>query len=466
VLKVLFIHKNYFSEPMGILYLSAYLRREGHETDFFDIGLEDGVEDYVAATRPDVIGYSIVTGSEEPLFRANMKLKKVHDFFAVFGGPHATFFPECVQEEGVDAICRGEAEEALAELVTRLEAGDDVTGVANFWVKKDGKIHRNEPRNLHENLDTLPFPDRDLLNRYRAYAGLRARRILTARGCPFNCSYCYNRALGELYRGRGTKLRRRSVENVISEISAIFDMGPVSILHISDDTFVIDRSWLEAFAERYEPMAVPVTRYARAEFLTREVARDLARIRCAGVHVGIETADEDMRRRLLHRKMSNELLENAAAFLRAEAVPLVTQSMIGLPGETFEGALNTLRFNARLRPALAAISLFQPYPGTELAGVAEEMGLVDHDASIPSYLWRGSVLRLPQKHRFENLAQLFSLATAYPTAIPLVIALTHLPKNPLFRLLGGLFKFVTFARLGYIHFGDILRWFGPRTLKA
>lgn len=466
-MRILFVHRSYFSEPLGILYLSAVLRRAGHETDFFDLGLEDGVEAYVEATRPDVIGYSVTTGSHALLFEVNRRLKERHDFFAVFGGPHATFFPECVQEEGVDAVCRGEAEEAVVELAGRLEEGLPVTGVANFWVKQEGRVHRNDVRPLQEDLDALPPPDRDLLDRYPAYAGLRARRILTARGCPFNCSYCYNKALGELYRGKGRKLRRRSVEAVMEEIREILDRGPVSILHISDDTFVIDRAWLGAFADRYEPMAVPVSCYARAEFLTPEVARDLRRIRCAGVHVGVESANEETRRRLLHRRMSNRLIEDAARMLHGEGVPLVTQSMVGLPGETFEDAVETLRFNARLRPAYAAVSLFQPYPGTELAEVAEEMGLVDpHHLAFPSFFWRSSVLALPDKKRFENLAQLFSPAVALPPLLPLVRALTRWPKNPLFAFAGGLFKFLAFLRLGYLDLRDLLRWAGPRALKA
>jgi radical SAM superfamily enzyme YgiQ (UPF0313 family) len=450
------------------MYLSAFLKSRGHETELFDIGLEEGVKEYVVATRPDIIGYSIFTGTHRPMFEVNRRLKEVHDFFSVFGGPHATYFPESIEEKGVDAICRGEAEEALAELADRLEAGEDVADVKNFWVKREGTIHKNEPRRLCEDLDTLPRPDRSLLRRYPQYARFGPRRILTARGCPFNCSYCYNRALGELYKGKGRKLRKRSVDDVMSEIGEIVAHGDVPLIHISDDTFITDRKWLLEFAERYKPIAVPFTCYARAEFISTEAADALGRIRCAGVHVGVETADEEMRRRLLHRKMDNALFENVARVLAEHGVPLVTQNMMGLPGESVEGALETLRFNAKLKPAFATVSLFQPYPGTELGRIAEEMGLVDKDdPEFPTHFYQRSVLKMERKTEFENLAQLFSLTVEFSPIIPVVERLIKIRCLALFALVGASFKcYVFLFRLGYLRLRDIWCWVGRRTLRA
>jgi radical SAM superfamily enzyme YgiQ (UPF0313 family) len=450
------------------MYLSSVLKQHGHETDFFDIGLEGGIEEYVQRTRPAVIGYSVTTGSHQPMFETNRRLKAACEFTSVFGGPHATYHPECIEEEGVDAVCRGEAEEAFAEFVDTLAAGGDVGGIANFWVKQDGRILRNDVRPLREDLDALPFPDRDLLDRYPQYARLASRRLLTARGCPFNCTYCYNKALSELYRGKGKKLRRRSVDNVITELRELYARVPVHILHISDDTFIINKEWLSEFADRYEPLGVPVTCYARAEFIDAEVARALRRIRCTGLHVGVESANEETRRKYMNRKMSNEVLERAVRTAKAEGLPVVTQNMLGLPGEDLKLAMNTLRFNARLRPAYAGVSIFQPYPGTELARAAQDMGLVtEQDLEFPTFFWRRSLLKLPDVREMENLAHLFSIAVEYPPVIPLVELLVRLPRNVLFRFAGALFKaYAYMVRLGYIRIRDITLWWGPRTLKA
>ncbi len=466
-LKVLFIHKTFFTEPLGIMYISACLKKRGHETDFFDIGLEDGVEDYVRETRPDIIGYSVMTGPHAEMFRLNASLKKIHRFFSVFGGPHPTYFPESVGSDGADAICRGEAEEAMAELADTMEAGKDPSAVPNFWVKSGGRIHRNDVRRLNEDLDSLPFPDRDLLARYPQYSRLAAMLLLTARGCPFNCSYCYNKALGELYRGKGKKLRRRSVGNVMDEVRAILSRGGVRIIHISDDTFVIDEAWLAEFANLYEPMAVPVTCYARPEFLTDRIAALLARIKCTGVHIGLETADEAMRTELLHRRQDNSLFADVSATLRRHGVPLVTQNMIGLPGERISGAFDTLRLNASIRPAFAAVSIFQPYPGTELARKAAEMGLVKrNDVEFPEFFWRKSVMDVEGVEEFENLAHLFPVAVEFPRLIPVVQRLVKLPRNPFYAVAGGIFKtIVFFLRLRYLNLGDTWRWAGRKTLR-
>ncbi len=449
------------------MYISSYLKARGHQTDFFDIGLEDGVEEYVLKTRPDVVGYSLMTGMHAEMLRLNSALKKTSSFFSVFGGPHPTYFPECVETEGADAVCRGEAEEAMAELCDKLEAGEDVTQTRNFWIKKDGRIHRNDVRPLNEDLDSLPFPDRALLSRYPQYSKLAAMRLLTARGCPFNCSYCYNKALGEIYRGKGKKLRRRSVVNVMEEVRLILSRGGVRIIHISDDTFVIDAEWLREFTGMYEQVAVPVTCYARAEFLTEEVADLLRRIKCTGVHIGLETADEEMRRELLHRKQSNDLFRVTSARLKEHGVPLVTQNIIGLPGESIEGAMGTLRFNSSIRPAYAAVSIFQPYPGTEIARKAEEMGLLrKNDVEFPEFFWRKSVMDIEGVEAFEGLAQIFPVAVEYPPLIPLIEKLVRFGRNPLFNAIGGLFKtYVFFLRLRYLNLGDVWRWAGRKTLR-
>jgi radical SAM superfamily enzyme YgiQ (UPF0313 family) len=450
------------------MYLSASLKSHGHETDFFDIGIEETVKEYVEATRPDIIGYSIFTGSHRPMFEVNRQLKEVHDFFSVFGGPHATYFPESIEEEGVDAVCRGEAEEALTELADRLEAGKDVTDVENFWVKRGGNIYKNEPRNLCEDLDTLPHPDRSLLRRYPQYANFGPKHIITSRGCPFSCSYCYNSALRELYKGKGRRLRRRSVDDVMTEMKEIVAHGNVPVIHISDDTFITDGKWLLEFADRYEPIAVPVSCFARVEYISTEAADALRRIRCAGVHVGVETADEEMRKKLLHRKMGNGIYENVARVLADHGVPLVTHNILGLPGESVEGALETLRFNAKLKPAFAAVSIYQPYPGTELGRIAEEKGLVAKgNPEFPTRFWQKSVLTMPRKTEFENLAQLFSFAVKFSPIIPVVERLIRFRNNALFDLIGASFKcYVFLFRLGYLRFRDIWCWAGRRTFKA
>lgn len=109
-MKTLFIYKNEFVEPMGLMYVSSFLKKHGHDCDFIDTRFEKNLIKEVQKISPDIIAYSITTGRHKFFQKLNQELKKRFKFFSLFGGPHCTFFPEFIYEEGVDAICKGEGE--------------------------------------------------------------------------------------------------------------------------------------------------------------------------------------------------------------------------------------------------------------------------------------------------------------------------------------------------------------------
>ena len=149
----------------------------------------------------------------------NRRIRERVDAFSAFGGPHATFFPEMIAEQGVDGVCRGEGEEALLDLVGAMERGEPVTPIPNWWIKADGHTHRNPLRPLIADLDQLPPPDRKLVYERDRYTGRsRLKHFITGRGCPYNCAYCYNQAWSALYGGKGRLVRGRSVESVVVEL--------------------------------------------------------------------------------------------------------------------------------------------------------------------------------------------------------------------------------------------------------
>ncbi|NIO68607.1 MAG: hypothetical protein GTN71_06075, partial [Anaerolineae bacterium] len=185
---LLFIIKEIDNEPHGIMHISALLKQEGHQTSLAVATEEDPVE---AALRlkPDVVGYTVYTGTQNYYLDLNRQIKaQLPGVFSIFGGPHPTFFPEMIEHEGVDGICVGEGEYATLDLLNALQAGAEITGIPNWHFKlarqgggvgvsptfsliapsTDGskvEIIRNPVRPLltSEQLDELPFPDRDLL---------------------------------------------------------------------------------------------------------------------------------------------------------------------------------------------------------------------------------------------------------------------------------------------------------------
>jgi anaerobic magnesium-protoporphyrin IX monomethyl ester cyclase len=251
-MKVLFIYKYANYEPLGLMTLSAVLKKAGHESQYIDASLEKNIIKRVIELSPDIIAYSIITGSHKYYRDLNLTLKQHLNFLALFGGPHCTFFPEFINEEGVDVICRGEAEKAIITLVDFLQKGKDISSIPNLWIKKEGKIYQNEIENLCLNLDEIPFPDRDFVNVYKHYNKMQRRDVITSRGCPYNCTYCFNHANKELFRHKGRYVRQRSVDNVIEELKQLKDKYHAKVFHFQDDVFTVNHQWTFDFCSRYQ----------------------------------------------------------------------------------------------------------------------------------------------------------------------------------------------------------------------
>jgi len=262
------------------------------------------------------------------------------------------------------------------------------------------------------------------------------RRLVTMRGCPYRCAYCYNGTLQDILHGRGRYLRQRSVENVLAEVRTI--PGPKTI-NIVDDTFGVKREWALLFLDRYRrEFGWPLIVNARIELLDEELIRALKAANCHCVQIGLESGDAKVRERVLGRKVSDDTIAAAAESLHRHGLKFLTYNMIGLPEETLDQALTTLALNGRLRADYPRVSLFQPYPRTALGDQARALGLVAPDYAadqVSESYFRRSVLRRPDIRRFENLQKLFWPAVRWPRLRPAVLALTRLPPNPLFDLI-------------------------------
>ena len=444
-MRILFALKQIDYEPQGILHLSSALKAAGHEVALTVASMEDPVQ-FAVQFAPHVVAYSVTTGSQGTYLELNRRIKERVDVFSAFGGPHATFFPEMIEEEGVDGVCRGEGEEALLDLVQALEGGKPVSGIANWWIKAGGQIYRTLPRPLIGDLDALPLPDRRLVYEKDRFSGRsRLKHFITGRGCPYNCTYCFNQAFNELYRGKGRLVRRRSVDNVLEELRWVKADYPLEFVVFLDDTFIVPADWTEEFCRQY-PAAVglPFFCNVRANLVTREMMRQLRQAGCVSVGMGIETADDRLRNDLLERRMSRQQIIAASQIIREEGIHLITTNMLGLPTGSLEIDLATLELNVACQPGYANAFLYQPYPRTALGDFAQQQGLIEGSFDdISTSAWDRSILRFgsPQeKRQVENLNKLFAIAVEWPRLLPLVRWLIRRPRNGLFRLAYKLWK--------------------------
>jgi len=440
-MKVVFIISTItISDPLGIMYLSSSLKKAGHQTDLICFKKEN-VFQKLNELKPDVIAYSITTGTHKEYIALNKEIKKQFDVYAVFGGPHPTFYPEMIEEEGVDAVCRGEGEEAFTEFVDRLEKKKNFEKTKNFWVKHKGRIIKNPTRDLIQNLDSIPFPDREIIfKKDELIRDLKMKRFITNRGCPFKCSYCFNRQYNEIYKNnKGKMLRQRSVDNVLEEIKEVGEKYPLGVVKFVDDTFNLNKNWLVEFCEKYKKeINLPFICNVRADLMTDEIAKNLKSANCILVYMGIETGDEKMRREVLDRNMTDEQILNACRMIKKQGIKITSQNMLGLPGESLEGSFKTIQLNSECRPNLSGFSIFQPYPGTSLSNYAIANDFFDgnFDKLGSSYL-NTTALKYSayDKRRLENLYKLSIIAVRFPILHPLIKQMIKLPKNKVYDFL-------------------------------
>jgi radical SAM superfamily enzyme YgiQ (UPF0313 family) len=433
---LLFVQTDWF-EHLGILSLAASARARGHRVSLI-IGRDPELTvARVVEAAPEVAAFSATTGAHRGALALVRSLRPYFPGKIIMGGPHPTFFPEVIAEPGLDAVCRGEGEAALTDFLDRIDSGQALAGTPGFWIKQEAEIvSRGEP-GLVRDLDALPSPARDLLEDADPFfRGHSMRRVMAGRGCPYQCTYCFNQAMREMVAGQGPYVRLRGVDNVMAELKTIAAAGRRTINFV-DDTFGLKKSWAMELLERYRSeIGLPFIVNLRPEQVDHELAKALRDAGCYCAQVGIESANRRLRREVLNRDVDDETLTQAAARIKEAGIKLLTYNMMGLPGETLEEAEQTLEWNARMKVDFPRLSLFQPYPRTELGDLAlrSQGGEPCLDKISESY-FRRSPLKGKEARRIENLHKLFLPFLRFPSTRPLIRKLTRLPANPLFDLI-------------------------------
>jgi radical SAM superfamily enzyme YgiQ (UPF0313 family) len=381
---IIFI-QTYYEQMIGIMQISAALKAHGFTTGVA-LGTDDAVVRRVLEARPRVAGFYCTTGMNHKMLRVAGRIKKEGGggVFTLFGGPHPTFVPEIVNEPGVDAVCRGEGEFSVLELMQALRDGRDFSGVPGLWVKRGEKVFKNPMRPLCRDLDLLPPADRELYRDVPAVYLQKRQEAVMGRGCPYSCTFCAARAFRDLHKGLGKYVRFRSTGNVIAELLEIKRRYNPSCFRFHDDIFVLDRDYCGDFLKEYgRRVAVPFTCYVKAGLLTGDLAGLMKRAGCYQTAFGVESGNERLRNIVLKKRVTRDQLVECSEIHRRYEIPFVTYNMVGLPGETLDNVRETVDLNAVLKPAWAWFSVYQPLPGTELALRAAEMTGERGDAVRP-----------------------------------------------------------------------------------
>ncbi len=356
---------------LGLGYIAAVAEQEGHEVAIFDFGLrpnrplEDEVKD-VCAFGPDLVAFTSMTTSYHSVEISAEMLKECLGVPIVIGGPHATTLPEqTLENPNMDYLVYGEGEETWRELLQALSSGDDrFERIPGLWFKQNGKIVTNPARKLIKDLDALPFPARHLfeIEKYPLYAptGDRMITLLSSRGCPYNCSFCFKGIVGRTY-------RQRSPENIIAEIRKVMDDYHVRDFYFIDDLFTINVKRLGVMMDRFieSGLGIRFRCLARVDRVTPELLVKMRKAGCRQIHYGIESGNPEVLKRTA-KHITLEQVRQAVQWTVDAGIATKGYFILGLPGDNEETVQETIEFAASLPLDEAMFSIATPFPGTRL----------------------------------------------------------------------------------------------------
>ena len=394
--KILFVYPSY--ENLGIEYLSAALKQAGHNPMLlYDPALFD--DDFVSVPgvrhlfsfrrnllraishmQPKVVLFNLVTDRAPWSLAMAAEIKKRTQAVVIAGGVHISATGESIMAHPqIDFCYRGEGDHAVAPLVESILEGAPDTTLPGLIYRSGEQVHANPLMPLVQDLDTLPFPDKNLFDRHSPLSSREMYSIMGARGCPYTCSFCHNSLEKQMYKGQKF-LRFRSVDNIIEELRYAKHRYHPQVVNFLDETFGAKKSWLEEFAEKYpREIGIPFICFTHPAVESAQRVRLLKEAGCRKVDMGVQTLSERLRSEVLHRPETNDQVADAIGWYRDAGIDLFAENILGFPTETPEDHEAMVDFYVNRAPATIKVFWLRYYPGTDIEQQARKLGILGPD---------------------------------------------------------------------------------------
>ncbi|MBI2251426.1 MAG: cobalamin B12-binding domain-containing protein [Armatimonadetes bacterium] len=359
--------------PLGLGYIASVLRNKGYLVKLLDPEAQNlndfTLNEEIKKFKPDLVGISCATPN---FFQAQKIAKIVKENFTspvVLGGVHASAIPEYILKNSpeIDFIVKGEGEETLLELINELKEKRNFSKVLGLVFKENNQIKVNPSRTFIQNLDSLPYPARDLVpfSLYRPHSHNFRKTpcvtMITSRGCPSRCTFCAS------YLTTGKVFRAHSSEYVISEIEFLVKNYGIKQVIFQDDTFTLKKERVAEICESLIKKNFKILWFcfARINTVDKELLILMKKAGCFSIGYGIESGDE-----IILKKMKKGLnLSEAEKILKlSNKLGFKTQAffILGYIEEDFSQIKKTINLAKKLNPTLAFFNFLVPYPGTEV----------------------------------------------------------------------------------------------------
>ncbi len=378
-----FINKQY---TLNILILSSYLRSYNIEVKVWDFGAEkfskEGLLKKIEHWQPDIAGLTALTSTiNNAAYIAKIIKDYNPDIKTIIGGIHASALPVRTLEEFsyFDLLIYGEGERTLLEVIESIKNKNLFSNIKGLCYRKNNKIIKNEPRDLIDDINEIPFPARDLISRHlykgSAFRGFLSQEtetdfIITSRGCMGKCTFC---ASNLVYHG---KLRYRSAKNVLEEIKECKNECHTKHIVIMDDTFTTLNKRLTDICEGIKSLGISWNCFGRVDLVDEEKIKIMAESGCRGIQFGVESGSQRILG-LIKKGITIEQIKKA--FNCANKYGIITDATVILgadPSETKYDIRMTERLLRRIKPRMLSCAILIPFPGTEINKTMKEKGYI------------------------------------------------------------------------------------------
>ncbi len=366
--------------PLGLLYLSAYLKQKDFAVEIFDstFAAKQDFAQLLALKRPRFVGVYANLMTKFNVLEM-IRQAKQHHCAVIVGGPDPPYYAEEYLDSGADIVVIGEGEKTLEELLPILQSGrhECLPQVAGIVFKDEhGRVQRTPARPLLPDLDALPLPDRAALdlNQYvdawRTHHGTGAVSLITSRGCPYSCTWCSHSVYGK-------SLRKRSPQLCAEEVELIRAAYQPDMLWYADDVFNINHKWLFEYAAalKQRDIKIPFECICRADRLNEDIVAMLAEMGCLRVWLGSESGSQ----RLLDQMKRGVKAEQVQAMTRlAKRYGLETGMFLmwGFEDENEDDIAATIDHVKKANPDLVLTTVSYPIKGTEYYQRMAEQNLI------------------------------------------------------------------------------------------
>lgn len=390
--------------PLGLGYLAAALRREGFQPalldaclgpvrksapgGLYDIGLNAGeIVEQVRRLDPEVVGVSVPFTSRLKAAREiGREIRRAFPHIhLVAGGMHATVSPQDLLDD-FDAVLLGEAESSFVQYLSNFVDGKSVPLSDGIAFKRDGQTCVLPQLQHPLDLDSLPFPARDLVP-FPDYLrrsggrwirpGLKTVSVITSRGCPYRCTFC------SAFRVTGRKYRRRSAANVLDEIAGLVSRYHPDVISFEDDNLTADRDRaaeiFEGLARRFPGLQWITPNGVSIKHLDPDLLALMKRSRCRSLNLAFESGDPQVLHDSMKKDLDPEAGRQARAWCKQAGIKVNGYFILGMPGETPASMRRTRDFALSLDLDGIGIFIATPFPGTELYDLCRKEGYLDPD---------------------------------------------------------------------------------------